>query len=83
MSAFIFRKLIICAFEMFVKQTRPFLFLHAALALFDELLGHAGAAAAGADGEGLRLDEELVHRHLDVMLASLDFNNLLIFKVNY
>ena len=45
------------------------LLLYAALTLLDELLGHAGAAATGADGERLGLDEELVHRHPDVVLS--------------
>ena len=44
------------------------LFLDTGLALFDELLGHAGAAAAGPDGESLGLDQELVVGHLNVVL---------------
>ena len=44
------------------------LLLHTGLTLLDELLGHAGAAAAGADGKGLGLDQQLVHGHIDVVL---------------
>ena len=44
------------------------LLLHTGLTLLDELLGHAGAAAAGADGKGLGLDQQLVHGHLDMVL---------------
>ena len=45
------------------------LLLHTGLTLLDELLGHAGAAASGTDGERLGLDEELIHRHPDVVLS--------------
>ena len=44
------------------------LLLHTCLTLLDELLGHAGAAAAGADGKGLGFDQQLVHGHLDMVL---------------
>ena len=45
-----------------------FLLLHTGLALLDELLGHPGAAATGAQGEGLGLEQQLLGGHLDVVL---------------
>ena len=44
------------------------LLLHTGLALLDELLGHPGAAAAGTQGKGLGLEQQLLGGHLDVVL---------------
>ena len=63
-------------FFLSIKTKEQTLFPHAALALFDELFGHAGtAAAASADGEGLGLDQQLFHGHLDVVLFCQLFQN--------
>ena len=45
-----------------------YLLLHSCGALLDELLGDAGAAASGTDGEGFGLGQQLVVGHLDAVL---------------
>ena len=45
-----------------------YLLLHACGTLLDELLGDAGAAASGTDGEGFGLGQKLVVGHLDAVL---------------
>lgn len=45
-----------------------YLFLHSCGALLDELLGDAGAAASGTDGEGFGIGQQLVVGHLDAVL---------------
>ena len=45
-----------------------YLLLHSCGALLDELLGDAGTAASGTDGEGFGLGQKLVVGHLDAVL---------------
>ena len=53
------------------------LLLHTGLALLDELLGHPGAAAAGTQGKGLGLEQQLLGGHLDVVLLGKLLQNCL------
>ena len=41
---------------------------HSCRKQLDELAGNTGAAAAGTDGEGFALDEQLIRRHLHAVL---------------